>query len=118
METYLVGSYTFININNDAYDKYACQYQNYKRTGVRAVYRWATGVEVEVFDIVKKISLGSVRTRGRRKIGRVAYIGYPLATLVTNSTATINITKKGHSAVSFALECSVLMTLEGLYIYL
>ncbi len=102
-------NYALFSLDQAQYHTYACNYQKFKKVGIKAVYAWAIGAGV--LEVAKEISVGAVCTWGRIKlgsviIGGVAYICPPAISFITNSTTIINGTRRVHSAVAFVLECA------------
>ena len=100
--------YIFCNLDDATYERFACGYSVGKRNGIRGIYCWAAGMGV--LEIVKEVVGGKLILYGRRKFGMVilsgfTWIGGPLVPMVTNGTQILNITKKVHTGISFAMEC-------------
>ena len=100
--------YVLHYLNDAAYYKFACGYSLGKRNGIRGIYCWAAGMGI--LEIVKEVVGGQLVLYGRRKAGMVILGGFtwisgPIVPMVSNATQILNITKKIHTGISFAMEC-------------
>ena len=100
--------YVFNNLDDATYEKFACGYSVGKRNGIRGIYCWAAGMGV--LGIIQEVVSGQLVLYGHRKFGKAilsgfTWIGGLLVLIVTNATQILNITKKVHTGISFAMEC-------------
>ena len=100
--------YVFCNLDDATYKKFACGYSVGKCNGIRGIYCWAANMGI--LKIVHKVVRVQLVLYARRKFSMVilsifTWLVGLVVPMIINATQILNITKKVHKGISFAMKC-------------